>query len=241
MGEFTHAQAFHHLAIIAAQERGNQALEAVAWGRMSFTWTYSQNAPEALLCIQEARQLAGRLVNISVRAYLAAVEAEIQATLGNREACLKSLEAAGEVEDHQHPKEEMYWLHFDRSRLAGYQGICFRRLYLPDDARTQCFLNKAQQALTEALGLLEPTRIQRRPTLLIDMASTYAQQGDMDGAYEHAMQSLGIMAQTKSQAAAKRLLTLRQELEPWKDTHYVKNLDQQMAQLTTPRGDRGRV
>ena len=74
----------------------------------------------------------------------------------------------------------MYWLHFDRSRLAGYQGICFRRLYHPEDARTYSFLDKAQRALTDALALLEPGRIQRRPTLLIDIAGTYAQEGDVE-------------------------------------------------------------
>ena len=114
-------------------------------------------------------------------------------------------------------------------------------LYRSDDTQTHLFLKKAQQALTDALRLLEPARIQRRPTLLIDLASTYAQQGDVDGAYEHAMQSLSIVAQTKSQAVAKRLLSLRQELEPWKDTHSVKNLDQQMTQLIAPRGYKGIV
>src|SRR5260221_449196 len=236
MGKFAPARDFHHLAIAAAQEGDHQALEAVAWGRMSFTWTYSQHAPEALGCIQEARRLAAHSANNAVRAYLAAVEAEIQATLSNRESCFRALDAAEQVEDRTYPQEEMYWLHFDRSRLAGYQGICFRRLYHPDDAQTHLFLKKAEAALADALRLLEPARIQRRPTLLIDMASTYAQQGDVDGAYEHAMQSLSLVAQTKSQAVAKRLLSLRQEFEPWKDTHAIKNLDQQMAQLITPRG-----
>jgi hypothetical protein len=216
-------------------------LEAVAWGRMSFTWTYSQQATDALSCIQEARRLAARSVNTTVRAYLAAVEAEIQATLDDRESCLKALDDAGQVEDRHYPKEEMYWLRFDRSRLAGYQGICFRRLYHPGDGRTQVFLDKAQQTLTDALGLLEPAQIQRRSTLLVDMASTYAQQGDVDAAYDHAIQSLSIVAQTKSQAMAKRLLSLRQELEPWKDTPSVKDLDQQMVWLITPRDRKGRA
>src|SRR5262249_7192528 len=86
MGKFAQARDFHQLAITAAQEGDNQALEAVAWGRMSFTWTYSSNATEALSCIQEARRLAARNANNTVRAYLAAVEAEVQATLRNRES-----------------------------------------------------------------------------------------------------------------------------------------------------------
>ena len=144
MGEFADARNFHQIAIKAAQEGDNQALEAVAWGRVSFTWTYSEDAPRGLRCIQEARLLATCSVNATVQAYLAAVEAEIQAILGSREICLKALKAAESIEDQQHPKEGMYWLHFDRSRLAGYQGICFRRLYRSEDARTYPFLDKAQ-------------------------------------------------------------------------------------------------
>ncbi|MFL5657361.1 MAG: helix-turn-helix domain-containing protein [Ktedonobacteraceae bacterium] len=239
MGEFARARKFHQGAITAAQEGGNQALEAVAWGRMSFTWTYNSNPLEALRCIQEARRLAAGNVNTTVRAYLAAVEAEIQAILGNRELCLQALHVAERVEDQQYPKEEMYWLRFDCSRLAGYQGICFRRLYHPEDARTHSFLDEARQALTDALTLLDPARIQRRPALLIDIAGTYAQQGDVDRACGQAMQALSIMAQIQSQTVVKRLLTLRQELEPWKDTQSVKNLDQQMIPLITARGFRG--
>jgi transcriptional regulator with XRE-family HTH domain len=241
MSEFTRSRNFHKIAITAALEGENQALEAVSWGRMSFTWTYNGNPLEALRYIKEARRLAIGNVNTTVRAYLAAVEAEIQAILGNSEACLKALEIAECVEAQQYPEEEMYWLHFDRSRLAGYQGISFRRLYCHEDARTHFFLEKAQKALTNALILLDPTRIQRRPALLIDLADTYAQQRDVEGAYGYALQALSVIAQTKSHVVAKRLLTLREGLEPWKDSPYVKNLDQQMASLITHGGYRGTV
>lgn len=211
MGEFAHARQFHQVAISAAREGKNQALEAAAWGRSSFTWTYSGNAQEALRCIREARLLATISANTTVRAYLAAVEAEIQAILSDRESCLKALHAAEEIEDRQYPTEEMYWVRFDRSRLAGYQGICFKRLYHHDDARTHSFLAEAQRALTDALALLDPARIQRRPTLLIDIAGTYAQQEDVEGACQHAIEALSITAQTKSRTVVQRLLTLRSE------------------------------
>ena len=93
--------------------------------------------------------------------------------------------------------------------------------------------------MTDALTLLDPARVQRRPALLIDIAGTYAQGGDAEGACVHAIQSLSIMAQTKSHAVARRLFTLRQDLEPWKDSRYVRDLDQQMASLITHGGYRG--
>jgi transcriptional regulator with XRE-family HTH domain len=238
MGEFVRARNLYQVAIISAQEGGNQALEAVARGRMSFVWTYSGNALEALGCIQEARHLAVSHTNATVCAYLAVVEAEIQSILGNQEFCLKSLGAAACVEDRQYSKQEMHWLHFDYSRLAGYQGTCFKRLYHPEDARTHTFLDRAQRTLADALTQLDPAHVQRRPALLIDIAGTYAQQGEVEGACGYAIQALPILAQTKSQTVAKRLLTLRQELERWHETQYVKNLDQQMTPLITSAGYR---
>lgn len=231
MGEFARARSFHQVAVTAAREGEDRALEAVAWGRISFTWTYSGNLREALRCIQEAHRLAEGNVNTKVRAYLAAVEAEIQAVLGDSETCFKALDIAEHVEDRQYPKEELYWLRFDRSRFVGYQGICFKRLYHPADVRTRSFLDKAQKALTDALTLLDPAKIQRRPALLIDIASTYAQQGDVEGACEYAIQSLSILAQTQSKTVAKRLFSLRQELERWKDTRHIQYLDQQITSL----------
>ena len=174
-----------------------------------------------------------------VRAYLAAVEAEIQAILGDRESCLQALHAAEAIGDGQYPSEEVYWLRFDRSRLAGYQGTCFKRLYHHDDARTHSFLQDAQRALTDALALLDPARIQRRPALLIDVASTYAQQENVEGACEHAIEALSITAQTKSRTVVQRLFTLRSELEPWKETQDVRNLDEQIALLIPLGGYRG--
>jgi len=199
----------------------------------------SNNALKALHCIQEARRLASGSTNITVRSYLAAVEAEIHAILSSAKACLKALDDAAKVEDQQHQQDGMYWLHFDRSRLSGYQGICFKRLYNPEDARTHTFVSQAQRVLADALAKLDPTKIQRRPTLLIDIAGTYIQQGDLESACENATQALSIMAQTKSHTASQRLLALRQQLNPWKDTLDVKNLDEQMSVLTTPKWDRG--
>jgi transcriptional regulator with XRE-family HTH domain len=231
MGNYPEARRFHQAAIIAAQESRNTALEATAWARMSFTWTYSNNAPEALRCIQRARQLAIGNTNSTVQAYLAAVEAEIHAILGNHAACLNALDKAEHGIDQHHSQEDSYWLRFDNSRLAGYKGICFRRLYRPGDAQTGAFLMKSQQALTEALAQLDPARIQRQPTLLIDLADTFAVQGDINAVCEYISQAIPLIERIKSQAGLQRLLNLRQGLNQWQETQYVRNLDSQIADL----------
>ena len=228
MGEFPRAREFHRVAITAAQEGENKALEATAWARISFTWTYNSNPFEAFSCIQEARRIATGNTNTIVQAYLAAVEAEIYAILGNSKSCRQMLEIAEHIEDQQNSCEETYWLHFDRSRFTGYQGSCFKRLYNPEDPQTYTFLRTAQNALIDALTLLDSRRLQRRPVLLIDLAGTYAQQGDVEAACEYASEALSIIAQIKSQTVSKRLLVLRHRLEPWKDTGFIRTLDQQI-------------
>ena len=56
---------------------------------------------------------------------------------------------------------------------------------------------------------------------------------------EYAIEALSITAQTKSRTVVRRLLTLRSELEPWKDTKDVRNLNEQIALLIPPGGYRG--
>jgi len=215
LGDYSNARNFHKKAILAAQEADDTALEAVAWGRMSFTWTYSGNAQNALPCLQQARSLAAGKTSPVVQAYLWAVEAEVQAIVHNRETSLKALDEAECIDIQSQKEEGHYWLHFDRSRLEGYQGTCFRRFYHPEDSQTIVFLTQAQKNLKDALVLLSPSMMQRRPTLLIDLASTYTQQGEIEEACERAIQAIIILAQLQSRTGMQRLLQLRQNLATW--------------------------
>jgi hypothetical protein len=231
MGAYSQARRFHITAISAAHEAEDTALEAVAWGRMSFTWTYSGHVKKALSCIQHAYDLASGMTNTITQAYLAVVEAEIQAILGEQTACLHKLNDAERLLRDSHDGENMCWLRFDRSRLAGYQGICFRHLYRPENPQTTSFLMHAQTALLDALTCLSPALIQRRPALLIDLAGTYTRQGEIEEACERAVQAMEIIVCTRSRTVIQRLLQLRQDLEPWRHTIHVKKVDEQLEAL----------
>jgi tetratricopeptide (TPR) repeat protein len=233
LGEYSSAREYHKGAIKSAREASNAALEAMAWGRMSFTWTYSDNAQKALPCIQQARSIATGKASQTVQAYLSTVEAEIQAVLDNQQASLKALDEAEHLIKQPQHEEDNYWLRFDHSRLEGYQGACFRRFYNPENPKTVSFLLQAQEALRDALALLTPSMIQRRPALLIDIASTYVQQKEVEAACEHITQAIIILAQTRSKTVMQRLLTLRQDLDPWHDTSYVKTIDNHIEALVS--------
>ena len=88
---------------------------------------------------------------------------------------------------------------------------------------------EGQNALKDALAQLAPTRVQRQPVLLIDLADTYTLQGDIEAACEYASKAIPLIDQIKSQVAFRRLLQLRQALKPWQETQQVQGLDSQMG------------
>lgn len=228
MGNYTHSRHLKQVAISAAQEAGNQELESVAWGRLSMAWMYDNNLQEALESIQKARLLSLFHTNTATHAWLAVVEAEIQSKLGNRQACLKALDDAECIEEQ--PNQDPYWLHFDRSSLTGYQGVCFQRLYNSDDQQTNFLLEKAQIALMSSLA--SPALAHRRPTILADLADTYIQQKEVGEACRLASEAISTTNMIKSQRNVQRLFALRSNLDAWRDTQHVKDLDKQLHLLS---------
>jgi DNA-binding SARP family transcriptional activator len=243
MSFYSYARNYYKAAIRAAQEGNNPTLQSVAWAWMSFTWTQSDNGRQALVCIQEARRLSERSANSSICAWFAAIEAEIQAKRGNLDACLKALDGAEHSEEQKHSLEDTYWIYFDASQLASYEGVCRLELcrsggVLADRQKTSLLVD-AQKASADSLILLHPTLTQRRPIYLSTLAGVYIQQREIEEACERVIQATSIVAQTKSKTVLQRLLKLRHELEPWKDTLYVERLDTHMRPLLTSEWQRG--
>ena len=191
-------------------------------------WMYEGNLQESLSSIQKARHLSLSNTNYSVFAWFAAVEAEIQSKLSNSLACLKALDDAESIE--KQPNQDSYWLHFDRSSLTGYQGTCYRRLYHSDNPQTKSLLANAQKALMSSLAL--PVLVHRRPTILADLADTYIQQKEVEEACRLASEAIATASAIKSQRNIERVFALRSNLEPWRDTQHVKNLDEQLLLLS---------
>jgi len=227
MRNYAQARVFQKIAIEAAHEANNAALEAVAWGRNSFAWTYDGKPDEARESIQQAHHLVWS-VNGTVRSWLAAVEAEIQSNLGEREGCLSALNEAATIEDQKHHQRDCYWIHFDQALFAGYQGASFLKL---SNLGHKDLVRPAQTALEDALDVLDPAMKRRQPTLLIDLAGTYAHQENIEQACAYAIQAINIATHIHSRVLYQRLLTLRSTLDRWKETSYVQELDGSIEQL----------
>ena len=232
MGYYTRAREYDNVAILAAKEANYQLLEAIAWGRISLAWIYSESFQKALYCIQKARSFITKNADRSVSSWLAAIEAEVQAALRDQAACLKALDEAEQVEDEK-ILQDSYLIRFDRVLLRGYQGASFRRLFDPDDAHSIIYLEKAEKVVQDSITLLDPALKQRLPTFLTDLADIYLKEGKIELACEYATQAAVNAAQIRLQKVVERLHKFRFDLEPWKNTQYVKHFDEQLRPLLT--------
>jgi tetratricopeptide (TPR) repeat protein len=241
IADYKHSRSFFEATIRSAQEANDYTLQAIGQGWMGLAWTYGGNLQEALACIQAARHLAMLSNSITVRAWLAAVDAEAQAKLHNDDACRKALDEAACLEDPEKPEQIHYWTSYDYVQFEGYKGICFRLLYQSEKRQKRSYLTEAQRVLKEALGHTDLVIIRLRPTFLSDLASTYVQQREFEEACRLAQQAL-ITNASQSQMIVQRVLALRQDLEPYKNTQEVKNLDTLLMPFLTPsRSYRGIV
>jgi len=215
--EYALAWAYYTFSLKAAQAAFNQELWAVGLGRMSLLLIYWNQPREALPLLQEAQQLT--VQSKRVVCWLAAVRAEVYAHLGDSQDCEAALAIARTLALEASLGEDRYATGFNPSRLSGYEGACFVRLRQPE---------RALPALQQALALLDPQAIRRQSTLFTDIGIAYAQQGNVQVACQFAIQALAITTQTKSLSVLERVRQVRKELEAWKDSQEVKDLERQL-------------
>ncbi len=215
--EYALAWSYYTFSLKAAQVAFNHELWAVGLGRMSLLLIYWNQPHEALPLLQEAQQLTVQSPRIDC--WLAAVRAEVYAHLGDSDACDAALTVARKLASEASLGEDRYATGFNPSRLAGYEGACFVRLRQPE---------RALPALQQALALLDQQAIRRQSTLFTDIGIAHAQLGDVQHACQFAIQALAITTQTKSLSVLERVRQVRKELETWKDTEAVKNLERHL-------------
>jgi transcriptional regulator with XRE-family HTH domain/tetratricopeptide (TPR) repeat protein len=221
--EFPQALGYYQASIDGAREAGNHVLEAVGLASSAIRLTHMGHADKALPLIQEARHLAMQSGTSTILTWLAAVEAEIQANLTQKDyhACLRALEDAESVPEHALPGEDPYMTTFGPSLLAGYKGVCYLRFDQPD---------KAYNVLREALTHLSVPSISRRCYLLTDLGRACIQKSEIVEACTYASQALALTAQAKSPALWQRLNEIREQLAPWKNVQAVGNFHEEFRQ-----------
>jgi transcriptional regulator with XRE-family HTH domain len=218
------AGAYFRAGIQAAQEADDKALGAYLVGSSCVQPAYRER-PYARL-----RRLEGRThgftrtdANPSTRAWLVTLEAEAHALAGDERSTLRALDRAdtamskaGEEDTSRRPRVAF----FNRNYLVGERGVALARLEQPE---------AAQDVLEDALSSLDPEAVKTRPRLLAALATAHLRQGNIDEACRLGGDALGLATRQQVGPNLQDVRRLRLELEPWRNSRAVKELDEQLG------------
>ncbi|RRQ89600.1 helix-turn-helix transcriptional regulator [Streptomyces griseofuscus] len=219
---YTDAAQCYTLAANAAYAGGDHDLWACAMTRHAYVELYARRAHAAQPLLAAALRVARRGDGtLSTRHWIAAVQAQAYAAVGDLDTCRRALDEAGRVQGldgaHSHNGG---WLRFDGSRLAEERGACYLQLGRPD---------LAEEALTAALA--QPLSLRRRAAVLSDLAVLGVHRRDVDQVVHYAEQALGLADRSNSGFIGKKLDGLRGRLAPLMSDDRVSTLDHRIEAL----------
>ncbi|MFI9331151.1 transcriptional regulator [Kitasatospora sp. NPDC052868] len=219
---YTDAAYCYSLAARAAPEAGDFDLWACAMTRHAFVELYEGRPAVALRILSAASRIAQRGDSqLSTRYWVAAVQAEVYADLGDLSACNRALDLADQVHVLSGQIHNGGWLRFDGSRLAEERGTCYLELGRPD---------LAEDALMVALEQeLSP---RRRGAVLAELAILGAHRGDLDQVLHFSGAAMELAGRTGSGFLGRKLEGLQSRLAPLMADGRVSDLHHRISALS---------
>ena len=219
---YTDAAHCYTLAASAGKEAHAYDLWACALTRHAFIGLYEHNFAGTAPMLDAASRLARRGDSeLSTRYWVAAVQAEVYAGLGDLNGCNQALDTAEAVHRMSGSVHTGGWLRFDGSRLTEQRGACYTRLQRYD---------LAEAALTDALSQRLSAR--RRGSVLTDLTLLGVQRGDIDQVLKYGGAALELAHHTGSGWVGRKLTDVRTQLEPLAADARVAELTDDIAALT---------
>ncbi|TDC75474.1 helix-turn-helix domain-containing protein [Streptomyces hainanensis] len=226
---YTDASHCYALAASASREAEQYDLWACALTRHAFIDMLDRRFRSAVPLLEAAQRLARHGDGyLSTRHWVAAVQAEAYAGIGDVKSCEEALSTAEEVHSLTGQVHNDGWLRFDGSRLDEERGTCYVELGR---------LDLAQATLTEVLPRSVSSR--RRGGVLTDLAILGAQRGDTEQLLDFAHSALDLVERTSSGYVRRRLERLLPQLTPFMADNRVSDLREQIALLATTQRDGG--
>jgi tetratricopeptide (TPR) repeat protein len=211
------AARYFELARRAAEEAEDRVLGAYALAFIAEFTTYLGRPGESLGYVEAARN-SRAVLPPRVNAWVAAVEAEARAYLAEghetRVALDKAHAAMALVTRDDH---EPAWIDFfDEGRLGGYAGVCLVRL---GDAPN------AVEVLERANRATNPSFTKYRSEIASDLAWARVQQGQVEESCRLLALTFELAHPVGYKEGLHRLAHVRQQLQPYRDTAAVRELD----------------
>lgn len=219
---YTDAAYCYTLAADASKEAQAYDLWACALTRHAFIGMYERRFSQAssvLAAAERVAQLGDS--SLSTRYWVAAVQAEAFAGLGDLGACNRALDTAERVLALTGAISNGGWLRFDGSRLAEERGTCYLELERAD---------LAEAALSDVLA--QTISLRRRGSVLTDFAMLGVQRRDLDQVLEYGASAVDLAEQTRSAGyVGRKLQGLRTQLAPLMTDDRVSLLSDRIARL----------
>lgn len=172
LGAFGMAWRHHETAKAAAREASSAALLAHAAAQQAYVLAELDQPLSAVALAQETRQAAVGAVPALLQAWLWAVQGELAAIAGDRDACLRAFDAAEKSLPADPTDPELPYIVLNPTHLARWRGSALSRL---GDT-------EATDYLYTALAGTDATFTRARAGLHTDLAYAHAAAGDHDQA-----------------------------------------------------------
>jgi tetratricopeptide (TPR) repeat protein len=220
---YTDAAHCYTLAATASKEATAYDLWACALTRHAFIGLYERRFADITSMLAAASSIAAHGdSSLATRYWVAAVQAEAYAGLGDFTACTRALDRAEAVSALGGQITQSGWLRFDGSRLPEERGTCYISLGRPE---------LAEAALSEALD--QGISLRRRGSVLSDLAMLGIQRRDVEQIVHYGGIAVELAMQTGSSGYIGRKLDgLQLKLRPLLSDARVANLNGQIGQLS---------
>lgn len=221
LGQPGDADASYVRALQAAGEADDSLLGAAILAHAAFIPGWAQRRNEAADRLRAARTYARRApASAEFLAWIDAVEAECDTLCGYPADALRTIARAEETllsSSDSHSPEWFTW--FSPARLAGFKG------------NTQLKAGRYAQArdtLTTALSGLPAGEGKQRVVVLGDLAAVEAAQENPQAACVRIHEALDELAITWYATGMERIRNVRDALQPWADTDFVRQVDDRL-------------
>jgi transcriptional regulator with XRE-family HTH domain len=217
------------LAAAAGQEARAFDLWACAMVRLAHVDLAEHRYRQADHVLGVAERLARRGDStMSTRHWVASVQAQAYAGLGDLHACERALDRAEGVAEPASGSAPGGWLRFDGSRLSEERGARYVQLGQ---------LDLAEHALLDALARCTPVSggsLRRRGSVLADLASIGARRRDPDQVLLYGGEAVALARGSSSAYAIRRLRGLGAELGALAGDRRVAELGAEIGSLSRP-------
>jgi transcriptional regulator with XRE-family HTH domain len=221
------ARVHYTFAREVAHEFGNRVLAAVALiaeSMLHLTTAFAsqqRDGVQALKLLDQAAHFEPALPH-QTRAWLAAQQAEVHATLRHVDQCHRALDRsrqaateAGRMGEDQ-PLSLWPW---SESSVDGYDGICSLLL---DDAR------RAAAMLERRLNAVDPAEATSAVISWADLGAAYVRQGELEEGARAVARAFDGAAAVGHALGIQRVRAVRNAMEPWKHEPAVRQLDERL-------------